>query len=96
MTPGDLAGTNEVLLGAIAALSAVAGLFFWRYWRSSQDRFFLLFALSFWIEAVNRVHIALTHGWSEDAPVNYLVRLVSFGLILIAIWGKNREGGGQR
>lgn len=87
----DVVGANEVLLGAIAALCAVAGLFFWRFWRSSQDRFFLLFALSFWIEAVNRVHIALTHGWSEDAPVNYLVRLVAFGLILLAIWGKNRQ-----
>jgi hypothetical protein len=90
MNPTDLTGANEILLGAIAALSAVAGLFFWRYWRSSHDRFFLLFALSFWIEAANRVHIALTHGWSEDAPQNYLVRLVSFGLILLAIWLKNR------
>lgn len=93
MIATDLTHVNEILLGAIAALSAVAGLFFWRYWRSTQDRFFLLFALSFWIEAANRVHIALTHGWSEDAPVNYLVRLVSFGLILAAIWGKNRERG---
>ena len=91
----DVTQLNELLLGAIAALSAVAGLFFWRYWRSSRDRFFLLFALSFWIEAANRVHIALTHGWAEDAPVNYLVRLVSFGLILLAIWRKNREREGR-
>ena len=43
------------LMGAIALASFVAGLFFFRYWRSTRDSFFLYFALSFWIEAANRV-----------------------------------------
>ena len=47
--------------------------------------------LAFWIEAANRVDMALTSSWNEDdSPVHYLVRLVSYGLILIAIWDKNR------
>lgn len=82
---------NEFLLGAIAMGCFAVGLFFLRYWHSSRDRFFLFLVLSFWIEAVNRCHMALRRTWNEDAPVHYLVRLVSFGLILIAIWNKNRK-----
>jgi hypothetical protein len=83
---------NEMLLGGIAVASFVAGLFFLRYWRSSGDRFFLFFMLSFWIEAANRVAMALTQPWNEDRPVHYIVRLVSYGLLLVAIWDKNRPG----
>jgi hypothetical protein len=82
-----------MLLGGIAIGSFVAGLFFLRYWRSTRDRFFLFFMLAFWIEAVNRVDMALTDSWNEDdSPVHYLVRLVTYGLILLAIWDKNRPG----
>jgi hypothetical protein len=78
------------LLGAIAVGCFAIGLFFLRYWLSSRDRFFLLFTLSFWIEAANRVAMAYTQQWSEDSPIHYLVRLVAYGLILVAIWDKNR------
>lgn len=84
---------NQVLLGGIAVGSFVAGLFFLRYWRSTRDRFFLFFMLAFWIEALNRFDMAITQSWNEDdSPVHYLVRLVSYGLILVAIWDKNRPG----
>lgn len=81
---------NQLLMGGIAVASLVAALFFWRYWRSSRDRFFLFFTWSFLIEAVNRVAMGLTEAWTEDAPVHYVVRLLSYGLILVAIWDKNR------
>ncbi len=83
---------NEALLGGIAVASFVAGLFFLRYWLSTRDRFFLFFMLSFWIEAANRINMAFTRSWNEDTPVHYVVRLVSYGLILAAIWDKNRAG----
>ena len=87
---------NQALLGGIAIASFVAGLFFLRYWRSTRDRFFLFFTLAFWIEAANRFDMALTDSWNEgDSPVHYLVRLVTYGLILVAIWDKNRPGRGQ-
>ena len=38
-----------MLMGAIAAGWLVAGLFFFRFWRQTRDRFFLWFALSFWL-----------------------------------------------
>jgi hypothetical protein len=82
---------NEMLLGGIAVASFVAGLFFLRYWLSTGDRFFLFFMLSFWLEAGNRVGMAMTRAWSEDTPLHYLVRLLSYGLILAAIWDKNHR-----
>lgn len=84
------ASMNQFLLGAIALTAFAIGLFFLRYWRSSRDRFFLYFAISFWMEAANRFDMGVMHAWTEDAPHHYVVRLVSYGLILWAIWEKNR------
>ncbi|HEV2610439.1 MAG TPA: DUF5985 family protein [Noviherbaspirillum sp.] len=81
---------NDILLGAIAMASMVAALFFLRFWRSTHDRFFLFFALSFLIEALNRVFLVPNSMSSEDVPEYYLVRLLSYALILFAIWDKNR------
>ena len=81
---------NDMLLGAIATASMVASLFFLRFWRSTGDRFFLFFALSFFIEGINRVVLAPAALLNDDAPAYYLVRLVTYGLILYAILDKNR------
>ncbi|HYF43385.1 MAG TPA: DUF5985 family protein [Ramlibacter sp.] len=81
---------NQMLMGAIAAGSLVAGLFFFRFWRTTRDRFFLFFALSFWLEAGNRVALGLLVNSSELEPVFYLLRVVAYGLILVAILQKNR------
>lgn len=81
---------SQMLMGAIAAGLIVAGLFFFRFWRQTRDRFFLLFAASFWLEAVNRIALALLEHADEQEPLFYLVRLVAYGLILAAIWQKNR------
>lgn len=83
---------NQLLLGAIAVASFAVALFFLKYWRSSGDRFFLFFAASFLLEAGNRVHMGLVAATGETEPVNYLVRLLAYGLILWAIWDKNRPG----
>jgi uncharacterized membrane protein HdeD (DUF308 family) len=82
---------NPMLLGAIAVTSLVAGLFFLRFWRESRDRFFLLFALSFFVEGGNRIVQALSPKPQEGSPAIYLVRLVSFLLIIGAIIDKNRS-----
>lgn len=81
---------NDMLTGAIALGSLAIGLFFFRYWRNSHDRFFLYFALSFCIEGLSRIHMGLNGAPREDIPVYYLIRLLSYGLILLAIWEKNR------
>ena len=47
-------------------------------------------ALSFWLESANRVAMGLMASRNEDRPEFYLVRLLAYGLILLAIWQKNR------
>jgi hypothetical protein len=82
---------NQMLMGAIAAGSFIAGLFFFRFWRTTRDSFFLYFTASFWIEGVNRVALGLASASSELQPVFYLVRVVAYGLIVVAILQKNAE-----
>jgi hypothetical protein len=84
---------NQLLLGAIAVASLVVGLFFFRFWRHTRDLFFLFFALSFWLEAANRVALGLLVGADEDGALFYSLRVVAYGLILVAIWHKNRSRG---
>jgi hypothetical protein len=81
---------NHMLIGAIAAGSLLAGLFFLKFWRTTRDRFFLYFALSFWLETCNRIALGLFNS-SELEPVFYLLRVAAYGLILLAIWEKNRR-----
>jgi hypothetical protein len=79
------------LQGAITICFLVAGAFFLRFWKQTHDRLFLLFALSFWIQACTR--IALTVVSESDGRVYfYLLRLLAFGLILAAIAMKNIGG----
>jgi hypothetical protein len=85
---------NQMLIGAIALASFLVGLFFFRFWRHTRDRFFLYFALSFWVEAANRVALGLLVGAEEDGALFYSIRVLAYGLILVAIWQKNRPRGG--
>lgn len=79
-----------ILLGAIAMASCVVGLFFLRFWRTTGDRFFLLFAAAFLLEGIERVLVgAIPHGTEQD-PLFYLLRLAAFLIILLAIFYKNR------
>ena len=82
--------TNQFLLGVVASLSIVTAIFFLRFWRQTHDRLFLIFALSFGVEGVNRIALASDPHPSEASPVFYLIRLAAFVLIVIGILDKNR------
>ncbi len=82
---------NEMLIGAIAACSIVIGLFFLRFWRSTRDIFFLFFALSFFLEGVNRISLVLLSHLHEASPSYYVVRVISYSFIIIAILAKNKR-----
>ena len=77
------------LLGAMAMACAIAGLFFLRFWRRSGDRLFLYFAISFFMEAINRTAFALGEFPRDADPFYYGIRLASYVLILWAIVEKN-------
>jgi len=84
---------NQLLLGAIGMASLVAGLLFARFWRRTGDRFFLFFAASFWLEGINRFAIGYYGSAAEDRPTFYVIRIVAFSLIVLAIVHKNRSKG---
>lgn len=81
---------NGLLLGAVIMASLTAALFFLRFWRTTGDRFFLFFGMSFFIDGMDRLWIASNPAASEDGPEYFLLRLVAYGLILYAIIDKNR------
>ena len=68
---------------------AASGLFFLKFWRKTGDRLFLPFALSFFTLAIDRLVLNFIDRSSEFAPMIYLIRLVAFALILIAVYYKN-------
>ena len=79
---------NEFLSGMTSGLCLVAGLFFLRFWRKTGDRFFGFFAASFWMMALHRWMMMWMRD-NEYVLVVYLIRLLSFVLILVAIVDKN-------
>jgi hypothetical protein len=82
-----------IFIGAIAMASLVISLFFLRFWKTTRDRFFLFFAASFLLEAINRVLIGISVLQNEESPVYYLIRLIAYSLIIIAIIDKNKTRG---
>ena len=79
------------LLGVITTASLIAGLFFLKYWRATRDVLFLAFAVSFFIEGLNRMAFLTLPTPNEGSPTIYVVRLVAYSLILAAILWKNRR-----
>jgi uncharacterized membrane protein HdeD (DUF308 family) len=79
----------DFLYGAIAMAAVTAALFFMRFYRRTGDRFFLYFFASFGIEAVSRL-FSVVFGWTDsNNSWFYILRVVAYGLILIAIVDKN-------
>ena len=82
---------SNIVSGALMACYVMIGLFFLRFWVSSRDRLFALFALAFGVLAAQRLALAATRFSVEDQTVFYLLRLVAFIIIIIAIVDKNRR-----
>ena len=87
MTVAFLSGASVLASGAIA-------LFFLRYWRETQDRFFLFFAVAFAIFMVNRTLLTILDDAGEGRPIVYMARVLAFLLIVLAVVDKNRAARG--
>lgn len=79
----------DFLAGMICMGFAVGALFFFRFWRRTRDGLFLTFSGAFALLAVHQALIAGLRISNEDRSWVYLLRLLAFVLILIAIVRKN-------
>lgn len=82
---------TSLLSGALVAGYVVVALFFLRFWSTSRDRLFALFAGAFGVLAVQRLALSLTGEFMENQTLFYLVRLAAFVVIIVAIVDKNRR-----
>jgi hypothetical protein len=81
----------DVISGVLVALDALAGLFFLRFWATSRDRLFAMFATAFWILGIQRLLLAATRSVFEEQALFYTLRLLAFVIIIVAIIDKNRR-----
>lgn len=81
---------EQFLSGAVVMGFAVAGLLFLSYWRRTRQSLFLTFAASFFLLAGNYIWLAVTEIPVEERSPLFLVRLLAFAMIIIAIIQSNR------
>lgn len=81
----------DFVTGVNCALAAVAGLFFFRFWRQTTDGLFAAFGAAFWLLGLHWLTLALTTPAEEFRPLLYLIRLLAFTVIIAAIVEKNRR-----
>lgn len=79
----------ELLSGALILAYAVSGVHFLQFWRRTRDRLFVHFAVAFWLLALNQLAVSVPAVTDETGSSVYLLRVLGFVLILIAIVDKN-------
>jgi len=78
--------------GAIIMGYAVAAVFFLKFWRRTHDFLFLAFAAAFTLMAMTPLlTVSLDVPREEQSPF-YLLRLLAFLIIIVAIVRKSRRG----
>ena len=81
----------QFLSGAIMLGFLAIGFFFFRFWRKIKDSLFAVFAIAFWLLAVERIVLLETKPEDEIRPFVYLIRFLAFMLILTGFFLKNRR-----
>ncbi len=81
---------SHFIEGAIMMGNAVVALFFLRFWRKTGDRLLAAFSLAFWLMALVRVVHVLVPVPNEHTHYRYLLRLLAYSILLVAIVDKNR------
>lgn len=85
------------LWGVVAALSAVATLFFFKFWRQTRDALFGCFAVAFGLMSLHFALLGVLAPRSELQPYGFLLRLAAFLWIIAGVIAKNRGStSGQR
>ena len=79
----------EMLSGALLFAYFMAGIHFARFWRRTGDRLFLHFAVAFWLFALNQLATSIPSVANETGGYEYVLRVLGFIVILVAIVDKN-------
>lgn len=79
----------EFFSGFLAAGFIVCALFFLRYWRRTHDVLFLAFSIAFVLLATQQVLSVFWGVPDEERSSIYILRLLAFLAIILAIAGKN-------
>jgi peptidoglycan/LPS O-acetylase OafA/YrhL len=75
--------------GAVTLGFFVAGAFFLKFWHRTRDRLFLAFAAAFVLLALNQTIATFLGAGNELTPFTYVLRVLGFVLILVAVVDKN-------
>ena len=75
--------------GAVTLGYLLAGTFFLKFWRKTRDRLFLAFGVAFGLLSVNQILAMAIDAGDENVVYAYLLRVLGFVLILVAIADKN-------
>ena len=90
----------EFLAGVVAMGFVVISAFFLRFWSKTSDRFFLAFAIAFFLFALNQFLATWLGATDEHVGYTYLLRVLGYVLLVCAIVDKNVSGqkrnGGSR
>jgi len=86
----------EFLAGALTLAYVIAAVYFVHFWRRTADRLFLAFAAAFALLAVNQLAVFMLGVDDERYNYAYVLRVLGFMLILLAILDKNVFGGRKR
>ena len=79
----------DYLSGAVTLAYVVGSLYFVHFWRRTADRLFLAFALAFALLALNQIGVFAMGTDDERYNYVYILRVLGFVLILLAIVDKN-------
>ena len=82
---------EQFISGAIVMGFAISCLLFVKFYRRTHQKLFLTFAASFFLLAVNYAWLAITQIPVEERSPLFLIRLLAFALIPVAILQSNRQ-----
>jgi hypothetical protein len=86
----------EFLAGALTLAYVVASVYFVHFWQRTSDRLFLAFAAAFGLLALNQLAVFSLGVGDERYNYAYVLRVLGFVLILLAIIDKNLSGRRKR
>ena len=79
----------DFLAGAVTLAYFIASLHFVHFWRRTSDRLFLAFGAAFALLALNQFAIFALAIADERGSHAYVLRVLAFVLILLAVADKN-------